>query len=81
MTRQGLLQLVAGVSLAALAGRDAPRGDRDMRLYLGPGSYIIGEHGGIWVSNHGVRIEGCRFEGCDVQIADSTDAAIPPFST
>ncbi len=70
MIRQQLLQLLGAAPLAVLAGRNAPP-DRELRLYLGPGSYIIGERGGIWVSNDGVRIEGCTFEGCTVRVADA----------
>ena len=71
MTRGGLLQLLTATPLAVLAGRDPPAADGEVRLYLAPGSYIIGERGGIWVSGHGVRIEGCTFKGCNAGVGDS----------
>lgn len=78
MTRQRLLQLLAGAPLAAVPCRITPAaGDGEMRLHLGPGRYTIGAGGGISVFDHGVRIEGCSFEGCSVRIADSKDAAFP----
>ena len=54
------------------------RAERDatMSLYLGPGSYIIGERGGIWVSGHAVRIEGCTFDGCKVVVTQATDVGL-----
>jgi hypothetical protein len=81
MTRQGLLQLIAGAPLAAISGWPAPTtSDGKLRLHLGPGQYMIGAGGGISVFEHAVRIERCTFEGCTIKTADAKDAADRPLS-
>jgi len=78
MTRSTLVQLIALAPVAAVFGRIKPAGrDATMSLYLGPGRYIIGERGGIWVSGHAVRIEGCTFDGSKVVVTHATDSGSP----
>lgn len=80
MTREGLLQLLAGAPLMAFCGRGEPATpDGDMLLHLGPGRYTIGAGGGISVLNHAIRIEGCTFEASTIETADlaeTTDSAL-----
>jgi hypothetical protein len=79
--RQGLLQLLGAAPLASLLGRPTKAvEDRRIRLHLGPGTYSIGPGGGMWFSEHGVRIEGCTFDGCRVEIT-TPEEATDPIST
>jgi hypothetical protein len=78
MTRQGLLQLLWAAPLAAPLGRSA-RVNEDGRscLYLGPGTYSIAPDGGMWFSDGGIRIVGCTFKDCRVEIAAAGEATDP----
>jgi hypothetical protein len=78
MTRQGLLQLLGAAPLAVPLGcLTKVVEDGRHRLYLGPGTYSIGPGGGMWFSDRGVRIEGCTFDGCRVEITTPEDARDP----
>lgn len=75
MTRQGLLQLLAGAPLVAFSAQLARvAGDGELCLHLGPGRYTIAPGGSVAVFEHAIRIEGCTFEGCTVRIADSVQS-------
>jgi hypothetical protein len=75
MSRQELLSLLA-LPLAPLL-RSSETGESshatDTAVQLGPGTFIVQEDGGIYVSATGrVRIEGCAFYGCEARTPPSS---------
>ena len=76
MSRKALLALLGAAPLAPFSRTAQTGPSAKAQLYLGPGRYTVAEGGGIRVSGSGVRIEGCTFENCTVEIVDPADGSV-----